>query len=432
MRSYPIFAASLLLVSAAFAGGTVFETTFYSEALGQEKCVQVYLPEGYSEDVGQRYPVIYFLHGALEGYNGYSYIHGILDDMIAEGQIRPVIMIKPDGFTSPYPAGFYTSSALYGDMQGYISEDLVQWTDSNFRTLAVRPKRAIMGHSMGGYAALVYCGMYPDIYQAGASNCGAMVDLEVGMVYNVAGVLAELEGPPYVYDPTAGFSNGVLFSMAGAFSPNLTNPPYYVDLPLDEWGEIIPEVMDIWMEYDVAVLLQGITTGRQPDLYMDIGTEDEFYGYPGHEALVVKLDEMGIEYEYQVFEGGHFEMLPERFPIAIGFLCDAMHWSGLPNTGGEPSQARQGLSGVSILGHGATPTPFQRQATISFGLMEAAHVELSVYDMSGRLVAGLIDGELGAGSHSAALEGGGMPAGVYTYVLTAGSDQVTGRCLLIR
>jgi len=417
----------LFLASAVAAGGTVFETSFYSTSLGQEKCVQVYLPEGYSPDHGRRYPVIYFLHGALDGYAGYTYMGGVLDELIADGDIGPVIMIKPEGFTSPYPAGFYTSSALYGDWQGYISEDLVEWTDNSFRTLANRPHRAVMGHSMGGYAAIVYCGLYPDIYQTGASNCGAMVDLEVGMVYNVAGVLAELEGPPYEYNPTAGFSNGVLFSMAGAFSPNLANPPWYVDLPLDEWGEIIPGVMDTWMEHDVAVLLEGITEGRQPPLYMDIGTMDEFHGYPGHEALVQTLDEMGIEYEYQVFVGGHFDQLPERSAIAIQFLCDAM-----PGYAGRGRGLSSESPAAHILGHKASPNPCSERATIEFQLAGDSHVDLTVYDMAGRKVFVLCDEDLGAGAYARAMETDGLPAGVYSYVLSGGDDTATGRFVLAR
>jgi len=215
--------------------------------------------------------------------------------------------------------------------------------------------------------------------------------------------------------------------MAGAFSPNLANPPWYVDLPLDEWGEIIPGVMDTWMEHDVAVLLEGITKGRQPPLYMDIGTMDEFHGYPGHEALVQTLDEMGIEYEYQVFEGGHFDQLPERSAIAIQFLCDAM-----PGYAGRGRGLSSESPAVHILGHKASPNPCSERATIEFQLAGDSHVDLTVYDMAGRKVFVLCDEDLGAGAYARAMETDGLPAGVYSYVLSGGDDTATGRFVLAR
>lgn len=420
-----VVALSFFLLSSALADGTVFETTFYSQALGKEKCVQVYLPECYDASSGHRFPVIYFLHGALEGYNGYSYIHGILDELIGSGVICPVIMIKPDGFSSPYPASFYTSSILYGDLQTYISEDLVNWVDSNFRTLPNRPKRAIMGHSMGGYGALVYCGLYPDIYCAGASCCGSGVDFEVMLDVCVPLVLGELTGPPYIYNPMAGFFNAVLFSCAGAFSPNLANPPWYVDLPLDSNGDVIPEVFAQWMLHDAAYLMADIATGYQPNLYMDVGTYDEFFAYPQHVSFVAALDDLGIDYEYQVFEGGHFDKLTERFPIAIEFLCSAM----------SPSQApwnTVGLSGSHLLSHSACPTPFSKETIISFELVEPSHVTLAVFDMSGRVVTTLLDENLGSGRHSAEFTANSMPSGVYLYVIESEGELHTGTCLLVR
>ena len=53
-------------------------------------------------------------------------------------------------------------------------------------------------------------------------------------------ILAENGGSsPYNYTPTAGFFTLVAFTSAGAFSPNLNNPPYFVDFPLDTFGNII-------------------------------------------------------------------------------------------------------------------------------------------------------------------------------------------------
>lgn len=422
----------LVMTSQALAGGMVFETVFYSEALGQEKSVQIYLPDGYNSSSGRRYPVIYFFHGALDGYSGYTILPVILDELIENWVIRPVIMVKPDGFSSPYPASFYTSSDLYGDLEGYLADDLVNWVDDNFRTIPSRRKRVVMGHSMGGYGALVYYGQFSDTYMAAASVCGSGLDLPSMIEYNLPGVLAELPGIPYQYSPTAGFANAVLFSMSGAFSANTGNPPFYVDLPVDEWANIIPEVWDRWIEHNPPHLMAGLVPNFcGPNIYFDIGTRDEFQGKPACDVFAESLTVMGIEYEYQVFLGGHFDKLGERFPIAIEFLCEAMNhvW---PWDDEVLPAASTGESDISIGFHQASPSRFTDATTITFDLHSPGYVSLDIYDGMGRIIEMLISSDLNAGMHNAVFNGSDLASGVYFYCIRSGGENATGKLLLIR
>jgi len=108
---YRVLLTAMLLLALpleVFAGGTVLNTSFFSPALGQEKSVQVYLPEGYQPQGSGRYPVIYYFHGAgiLLGHNEFPTLVATLDEMIETQQIKPVIVVRPDGFSSPYPASF--------------------------------------------------------------------------------------------------------------------------------------------------------------------------------------------------------------------------------------------------------------------------------------------------------------------------------------
>jgi hypothetical protein len=80
----------------------------------------------------------------------------------------------------------------------------------------------------------------------------------------------------------------------------------------------------------------------------------------------------------------------------------------------------------------ATPNPFNPVATIHFNLPEATRVTLNVYDVSGRLVAQLINGLTGAGSHQATFDGSHLASGVYLYRLTAGSKSATGKMVLMK
>lgn len=438
---YKLLATAMLLLLLpweAFAGGTVVSTSFFSPALGQEKSVQVYLPEGYQPQGRGRYPVIYYFHGAgiLLGHNEFPTLVATLDEMIGTQQIKPVIVVRPDGFSSPYPASFYTSSALYGDLEGYMSTDLIAWTDANFRTIPSRMKRALMGHSMGGYGALMYYGKHPDLYCCAAGVCASGLDLPSMLAINVYGVLAELQamgqqGPPWYYTPSAGFANAVLFSMSGAFSPNMTNPPFFVDLPLDPYANLIPEVWELWMQHNMPNLVQNLACppwrhdGR---VYFDAGTQDQFYIMPSSSAFACSLDVLGIDYEYQIFEGGHFDKLTERFPIAVDFLCSAMHhkWGG--------RDAREWDSTVPpgiLTSHHACVQP-SGEIEITFEISVPGNVRLSVYDCAGRRVSTPHDGMLESGSHTVRMGSEGLPSGVFFYGISCEGELASGKLLVTR
>ena len=84
----------------------------------------------------------------------------------------------------------------------------------------------------------------------------------------------------------------------------------------------------------------------------------------------------------------------------------------------------------------AYPNPFNPQATIRFALPEAADVRLVVYDVVGREVARLAEGEMGAGFHRATFDGSRLASGLYLYRLTArgaeGAFAETGRMTLVK
>ncbi len=436
---YRLMAVAFLLLViplSALGQGTVVDTSFYSEALGQEKNVSVYLPEGYGNHWWMRYPVIYYLHGAgqLLGHDEFPALVSALDAMIADGSIWPVIVVRPDGFTSPYPAGFYTSSVLYGDIEGCLIDDLIQWTDSNYKTIPWKRKRAVMGHSMGAYGAIKYYGEHPDIYCAAAGVCISGADLTTMMGINIYGVLAELQGPPYYYYPSAGFANGVLFSMSGAFSPNMANPPYYVDLPIDEYASMIPEIWALWLEHDLIQYLDWMGSDcwwDQTTLYFDAGTEDQFYIVPACNAFAANLDAMGADYEYQVFEGGHFDKLDERFPIALEFLCTAMHhrwgwwWDSQEEYCAVEADLLEPQNTMAIADH------YCSDRTVTFELLEPADVTVTIYDAMGRTVASPFSGYLDPGRQTVSFGGNSFASGMYFYSVTANNETVTGKLLLI-
>jgi len=81
---------------------------------------------------------------------------------------------------------------------------------------------------------------------------------------------------------------------------------------------------------------------------------------------------------------------------------------------------------------GAYPNPFNPSTTISFTLPEASRVTLNVFDVSGRQVAQLVNGLRAAGAHQVTFDGSSLTSGVYLYTLTAGSQTVTGKMVLLK
>jgi S-formylglutathione hydrolase FrmB len=132
---------------------------------------------------------------------------------------------------------------------------------------------------MGGYGALKLSLKHPGVFRALAAHAPPAV-LDVAVEVTRDSVLAEYPGPPYDYRPDAGWWSSLYFTRSGAFSPNLLNPPYSVDFPLDEMGEIVGSVMDRWRLNSPPHFAASHTPASCPEIFFDCGTEDEVMEYP--------------------------------------------------------------------------------------------------------------------------------------------------------
>ena len=120
---------------------------------------------------------------------------------------------------------------------------------------------------------------------------------------------------------------------------------------------------------------------------------------------------------------------------------DTGYPNGTPNTGiMERSRVTPavGLSPVTPALRQNSPNPFNPRTTIAFDLPRRSVVSLRVYDVYGRLVDVLLDGEITAEGHNEVVWHGGdaagraMPSGTYFYCLEAGGSTETRRMMLIR
>jgi enterochelin esterase family protein len=120
----------------------------------------VYLPPGY-DGSDEHYPAVYCLTGftgrgrMLLNDNAFApNMSERMDRLIDAGSIRPMIVVLPDCFTY-YGGSQYINSTATGRYDDYLTEEIVPFVDENFRTIAERGARAVMGKSSGGYGALV-------------------------------------------------------------------------------------------------------------------------------------------------------------------------------------------------------------------------------------------------------------------------------------
>jgi len=203
----PVLIAVASLASAAFAQGQpegvrwnqpsqrripgCEHHAFRSPSMDVEVGYNVYTPPGYVRGA-DRYPVIYFLHGAGGSENSDAgAFSGLLGRMITDRKIPPVICVFPNGGMSGYrdrPEDKVMGETL-------IVKELVPLIDRTYRTQANREGRVLTGFSMGGGGAVRLALKYPDRFSSAASWAGALIPRRGGMPPELeAAHLRELAG----------------------------------------------------------------------------------------------------------------------------------------------------------------------------------------------------------------------------------------------
>lgn len=156
--------------------GTVAKVWYNSPTLGMDRRLTVYTPAGY-ETSGKRYPVFYLLHGMGGDENAWSELGRtaqILDNLIAQGKAKPMIVVMTNGNASQEAAPGesslgYTSASMQlpKTMEGSFETafpDVVNFIDRTYRTLKNKQNRAIAGLSMGGFHSMHISKQYPDMF----------------------------------------------------------------------------------------------------------------------------------------------------------------------------------------------------------------------------------------------------------------------------
>ena len=160
--------------------GTVKSVAYKSKSLGTDRKMMVYTPPGYEQSTA-RYPVLYLLHGAGSDETSWTQrgqAHVILDNLIADGKLKPLVVVMPFGFAAARAPG-QRGDAAENKMQreGFTKdflEDVIPMIDSTYRVFADRDHRAIAGLSLGGAQALALGLSHTELFSRVAAFSPAM------------------------------------------------------------------------------------------------------------------------------------------------------------------------------------------------------------------------------------------------------------------
>ena len=156
--------------------GTVAKRWYESPGNGKSRRITIYTPPGY-ESGNSSYPVLYLLHGMggdEEAWPTLGRATQIIDNLIAGGKAKPMIIVMPNGNVAQEAApgesseGFYKPAfRLPNTMDGKYEEtfiDIINFVDKNYRTVRNKSGRAIAGLSMGGFHSFHISRYYPDTF----------------------------------------------------------------------------------------------------------------------------------------------------------------------------------------------------------------------------------------------------------------------------
>lgn len=177
--------------------GQVREIWYYSKVTGSWRHALVYTSPDYDTRTSARYPVLYLQHGGGEDETGWTKqgrANFILDNLVARGNCKPMIIVmaygyarragQPDPDLAGKPFGSPEAMRAMEEMAAAFEDDmtevLIPYIDSNFRTIPDRDHRAMAGLSMGGMQTFRVVFNHLDLFSYIGGFSGAAGPLVLG------------------------------------------------------------------------------------------------------------------------------------------------------------------------------------------------------------------------------------------------------------
>lgn len=271
-----VVAAAALLAVAVPAPAEVQTTTFRSAALGRDVACAVHLPPSYASST-HTYPVVYALHGLFESQQFWERrgLAALLDELWARHAAAEFVVIAVDG------GNFFFANTPLGAYEDLVTHDALAFAESTYRVRRERAGRALLGVSMGGYAALRIVLSHPELYSAAATHSAML-----------------LSGPP---------------------RPGQGADPYQLRAFARVFGE--PADLALWRANDPLEWAQRADARSAPALSFDCGDHDRYGLAAGHEELHRRLLARGIPHEFSLRPGDHgYEYVRSVLPRSLDFL----------------------------------------------------------------------------------------------------------------
>jgi enterochelin esterase-like enzyme len=169
---------------------------YYSKITASWRRAFVYTPADYDKNKEMKYPVLYLQHGGGEDETGWTtqgQADFILDNLIAAGKAKPMIVVMDRGYASK-PGEVRQAAAQDGSttLEEVFLKEIIPLIDLNYRTLADQKHRAIAGLSMGSGQAMQIGSRNLDVFShIGLFSRGSSPNFDLKTAYG--GVYADVK-----------------------------------------------------------------------------------------------------------------------------------------------------------------------------------------------------------------------------------------------
>ncbi|GAA0318919.1 hypothetical protein GCM10010302_67530 [Streptomyces polychromogenes] len=260
----------LTQVDTTVGGPTNFYITVTTPEVSGKHHIKIILPSGYYDAPARRYPVLYFLHGSPDD--------PIQQNYPALTTSNEMITVIPDGGARGWYANWLNQRTAAGaqNWENFHLKQVIPFIDANLRTIAAKKARAVAGVSMGGFGALHYAQVRPDLFRQTASLSGD-IDLSVRSMDLRMAVVASLVGYSPGVDSDAAFGSPYpVFNADWRF--NEVDPAAHMDKLAGVGVSIYVgngrgDVTDLefWVESASKHVKDSMDALRMPYYYVDYG-----------------------------------------------------------------------------------------------------------------------------------------------------------------
>ena len=236
-----------------------------SKILGHSVPYCVILPPSYDSHPAQRYPVLYSLHGL--GSNSQTLIESggldLIEDLWQQKRIGEYLIVTPDAGRS-----FYVNSpdgrVRYED---FFIREFIPYIETHYRIRRERRERGISGVSMGGYGALRFAFLYPNLFGSVSAHSAALIEKAPRL--NISGAQG------------MGISRVLGSGFGSPFDPKF------------------------WDRENPFTIVRNAPRPSGLQIYFDCGTDDSYGFNRGAQAFHELLASRGIPHEFHLYPGSH-------------------------------------------------------------------------------------------------------------------------------